>query len=923
MKKITVSIKRYLGEIKAKKLIGIALGLMLSGYILTGFVVWITNQKIEKTLTTNLQDQLGQFVRLTERRMVFFEQLLQGNALLLKSANPSLADFTDLCKDDAGLALEHGADYLAFIPANRNKSEAGAPTPQSAVFQQGVICQLSNLAVENLRVDWADGSSLHKALEAAQNTNSVVMVEAGKGALPDKYLVSRGFYFVYPAVRSIPSSNSVGRRDEMLGWMVLVSRYGHLKQIIQDDYEPNVGFTILTGSADPSGKAGKSEPAEPFVMINRDAGKPDSQGGMSRQQLQARQSVEFGGQPWVYEAVYANDFWFRDLHHAVTVIEWAGLLLSTMLGMIIMLLGGRFGAIEAFINSLKKRLTDSEQFSKDIVTSLAEGVYLTDLEGKITFVNPEAARLLGYEPKELLGAWDHALFHDCSQGEHETEQGRCGLMIQALRGDTVRSELENFRKKDGTLMPVSLMASPVYRAYKLSGMLVSFRDITGERLAKSEIWWRANFDALTGLPNRNLFFDRLKIDMGRTIRDGQMLGLLFIDLDGFKAVNDSRGHEVGDQLLVQVASRIASCLRESDTVSRLGGDEFTVILARQIDPLDIQRVAEKIRMRLFEPIALSDGYVAQISCSIGVALCPQDTTNLDELLVHADNAMYESKRLGRNRISFSSEHIRQTAEFRQMVISDLRKAIDLGQLSFELQPILRVADKKITKAELLARWHHHERGMIPPDEFINVAEKSGAIIELGELIFRQALEWLSQHRRDLPSGFQLGINVSPIQFQVNPNKADTWLDSLRKAEIPPEMICIEMTESALLVNHAHTLANLDTLRSAGVAVALDDFGSGYASLANLRHFSIDVLKIDRQFVTPMTEQPEERVISEGMINLAHRLGITVVAEGVETIEQFELLAQMGCEFVQGYWVSRPVSPVQFLNTMADSGWTVV
>ena len=904
----------YFKGIKSKQLIWIAVALTLAGYLVTGVGVWATNRHIEQTLTMNLQDQLGQFVRLIERRFAFFEQLLQGNALLIRSSRPTTAEFADVCRDDAMTAKKNGADYLFFVSASGLETE-GSASP-SRVW--GEICNLTSQSVEPFYADWSNQQAVLLALADAKANRRIVLVESAAEILPAKYMVSRGFYFLYPVFASAGKATQRADQSDQLGWIILVSRSGHLKQMVQDDYEPNIGFTISKDS--------HTSPAtrESIISVSRDALITGGHAGKSgAKHIYASQSVNFGGQLWNVEAVYANDFWFQDLRQAVFAIEGAGFVLSTLIGFVVLLLGGRFGAIESFINSLKKRLTDTEQFSRDIVSSLAEGVYLTDLEGKITFVNPEAARLLGYDPRELVGFTDHRLFHDCSKGEREVEESRCSLMTQVLRGDIVRTELESFRKKDGSLMPVSLMASPVYRAYKLSGMLVSFRDITGERLAKSEIWWRANFDALTGLPNRNLFFDRLKVDIGRTVRDGQMLGLLFIDLDGFKAVNDSRGHEVGDQLLVQVANRISSCLRESDTVSRLGGDEFTVILAQQIDPLDIQRVAEKIRMKLFEPISLNDGYVAQISCSIGIALCPQDTTDMDELLVNADNAMYESKRLGRNRISFSSEHIRQAAEFRQMVISDLRKAIDHDQLSFEVQPILRVADKKIVKAELLARWNHHERGMIPPEEFIAVAEKSGAIIELGDLIFRQALDWLKNHQNELPAGFQLGINVSPIQFQVNPNKADGWLESLRKANIPPEMICIEMTESALLFNHSNTIANLETLRAAGIAVALDDFGSGYASLANLRHFSIDFLKVDRQFIAPMTHQPEERVITEGMINLAHRLGITVIAEGVETPEQFGLLAQMGCEFIQGYWVSRPVEPDRFLANMNKTNWTVV
>jgi diguanylate cyclase (GGDEF)-like protein len=455
---------------------------------------------------------------------------------------------------------------------------------------------------------------------------------------------------------------------------------------------------------------------------------------------------------------------------------------------------------------------------------------------------------------------------------------------------------------------------------KVIGIASLVDDITERTRSESIIWQQANYDALTGLPNRNMFHDRLAQDMRKADRDRRPLALLLIDLDEFKEVNDTLGHDTGDLLLQEAASRISSCVRDSDTVARLGGDEFTIILHDIHDNSHIEDVAQKIINKLEDAFQLGDE-VVHISGSTGITLYPNDAGDIDTLLKNADQAMYAAKNNGRNCFSYFTQSLQDIAQARRRLINDLRTAQKNRQFEVYYQPIIDLKTNRVTKAEALLRWHHHEHGFISPLEFIPLAEETGLIEKIGDWVFRQATEkarlWSEQYSRE----FQISVNLSPMQFKIDNSRFTTaWGDYLQTIELPGKNVVVEITEGLLLNAESGVIDKLNWLRDAGIQVAIDDFGTGYSSLSYLKIFDIDYLKIDKSFVNNLASKKNDVILCDAIILMAHTLGLKVIAEGVETVEQKKLLTDAGCDFAQGYLFSRPVPADEFeeiLNTETE------
>lgn len=430
-------------------------------------------------------------------------------------------------------------------------------------------------------------------------------------------------------------------------------------------------------------------------------------------------------------------------------------------------------------------------------------------------------------------------------------------------------------------------------------------DITQLKQAEHTIWRQANHDALTDLPNRRLFHDRLQQNIGRTARESRSLALLLLDLDRFKEVNDSLGHVVGDQLLVQAARRIGACLRSTDTVARLGGDEFAIIMDQLTDTDRVNRVAQSVIQALARPFRIA-GQAIHISASIGIALYPTDTTIIDDLLKNADQAMYLAKEQGRNRFCYFTQQMQAAAQAHLDLIEHLRGALARRELEVYFQPIVELATERFVKAEALLRWNHPQRGWVSPAEFIPVAEDMGLISPMGDWVFREAARWARawlDQGADWP--IQININLSPLQFAVG-DACKLWVDHLRRIGLPGANIGIEVTESVLLEDNLHTAERLRQFHAAGMQIAIDDFGTGYASLAYLKKFAIDLIKIDRVFVRNLGTDPKDSILVEAIIAMAHKLGMQVVAEGVENTQQRDLLHMAGCDYGQGYLFARPM-----------------
>jgi diguanylate cyclase (GGDEF)-like protein len=436
------------------------------------------------------------------------------------------------------------------------------------------------------------------------------------------------------------------------------------------------------------------------------------------------------------------------------------------------------------------------------------------------------------------------------------------------------------------------------------------REVHDRRLVEQALR-EVNVDRLTGLPNRNVFQDRLEIDIKKAQRSGLPLALLFIDLDHFKEINDTRGHEAGDLLLKQVGRRLQGHVRDSDTVARLGGDEFTITLADLHDIVSVTDIAQKLCDDLARPFMVGDE-LAYISASIGITVYPRDATTAGDLLRNADQAMYRSKERGRNRFTYFKSSMQDAAQSRMALSNELRRAVEEQQLEVYYQPIVDMATGKIRKAEALLRWRHPERGDISPVEFIPIAEHTGLISHIGNWVYQQALSKARDWRTRDPA-LTINVNVSPLQFYEGDGEhCRKWLSEggAGLAAAVPEM-GLEITEGLLLASDAEVLKQLLAFQQAGIKISLDDFGTGYSSLSYLRKFALDFLKIDKSFVYNLEYDAANVALCEAIIVMAHKLGLRVIAEGVETRQQAELLTRAGCDFGQGFLFGHAVPAPEF------------
>ena len=558
---------------------------------------------------------------------------------------------------------------------------------------------------------------------------------------------------------------------------------------------------------------------------------------------------------------------------------------------------------------------------------------LYGVKGKITSLVP-------LNPENTPDAWEAAALLAFARGEKErmevtqidgepflrlirpmvTQKG-C-LLCHATQGHKVGE----VRGGVGVAVPLaSYLAVAEDRKLKLVGVLSliwalgmvviwlsarrGFQRIRERLDYEGRIWKQANFDVLTGLSNRSLFMDRMDRALASARRHGERLALLYIDLDRFKDVNDTRGHASGDRLLQEAARRLQCCVRDMDTVSRLGGDEFTVIVPEISDRTAATVVANNILTELASPFTLDDVDV-HLSASIGITTFPEDGEDPGMLLKHADTAMYRAKSDGRNCFRFFTWEMNEEAEGRVSLESDLRKALQNNDFSLHYQPIFDLADNRLMGAEALLRWNNPDKGTIGPDLFIPVAEESGLIIPLGDWVLKHAAADLQRWDRAGLVLQSLSVNVSSIQFCTGrfPEQIRALLEKHPHLD---SRLVLEITESVFMDGYGHAGQVLELLRKQGVAIAIDDFGTGYSSLSYLKRFPVDEIKIDRSFVGDVTSDPEDAALCEAIIAMAHHLGLKVVAEGIETEDQRRFLHESGCDLAQGYLLGRPMPAAEF------------
>ena len=573
------------------------------------------------------------------------------------------------------------------------------------------------------------------------------------------------------------------------------------------------------------------------------------------------------------------------------------------------------GLLTEEFNSMLTQIEDRDsqlQQSNEALAQVQEPIVLTDINLNCEYVNPAFTSTFGYTLAELKG---HKFSLEV-KNRAKTEFSEAEAYNIAKNEGVHRGEV-NRQTKDGRILPVKRHISPVRdKSGEVKGYVTVLTDISEQKDAEELIWRQANFDTLTGLPNRLMFTHRLKQELSKVSRSKLPLALMFLDLDRFKEINDTLGHDVGDALLKEVAKRILRCLRGSggsymENVARLGGDEFTIVLSELKNISGTEVVAKRVLEQLAQPFQLGKE-VVHISASIGVVeTFPDQIIDTDTLIKHADIAMYDAKQKGRNRFSRFDKSMLIETQKRRRLINDIHKGLENGEFYLVYQPIIDIHTNELFKAEALIRWQHPTEGAISPVDFISVAEDAGLIVELGDWVFHEAAKQVAKWRQTINKDFQISINKSPIQLHNTDKGGLNWFDCLKDLGLPGESVIVEITEGVFLNKNAVVTDKLLKFREAGMQISLDDFGTGYSSLSYLLKFDIDYIKIDRSFVNNLTINRQDLVLCEAMIVMAHKLGIKVVAEGIETQVQLGMLSEAGCDYAQGYLLAKPLSPNEF------------
>ncbi len=550
------------------------------------------------------------------------------------------------------------------------------------------------------------------------------------------------------------------------------------------------------------------------------------------------------------------------------------------------------------------------------LNSIGDAVMTTDTQGNVTYLNAEAEGLTGWTRAESFARPLAEVFDvtDGLTGQHAQDPSRLAIEHNKkvrLKGNYI------LVGRDGNETAIEHSAAPIHdRQGNILGAVIVFRDVIVSRERRLQMLHLAEHDALTDLPNRLLLNDRLARSIALSRRYGRRLAVLFLDCDRFKHINDTLGHAIGDQVLRSIARRLSTCVRESDTVSRHGGDEFLILLSEVDQPEDAGVIAEKIVTSLAEPHFIA-GHELQLTASVGIALYPEDGQDAQSLIMRADTAMYHAKNTGRNRYGFYRHDMEAPAIKRSSIESELRSALDKGELELFYQPTIDLETGVIRGAEALMRWHHPQKGIVPPDQFIPAAEASGLIIPMGRWALgeacRQAKAWQDAGLPPIP----IAVNVSALQFRTA-----GFLDDIKRflaeSHLSSQYLELELTESALMVDNASTTSLLEVLKEQGVILKVDDFGTGPSSLSYLRDCPVDVLKIDQSFVADIEPAPDSAPLVRAVIAMGKSLGCRIVAEGVETIQQFARLREENCDEGQGYHFSPPVNAEAFGRLLADA-----
>ncbi|MEX2547254.1 MAG: EAL domain-containing protein [Chloroflexota bacterium] len=544
-------------------------------------------------------------------------------------------------------------------------------------------------------------------------------------------------------------------------------------------------------------------------------------------------------------------------------------------------------------------LRRSEERFRSLVRSSSDVILIIDADGTIGYESPAVARVLGYDPEERVGTSAYDAIHDADVAWIRS-------LIADISTRTGAEAAADFRARhaDGSWRWLQATAKNLLNDPAVSAIVVNYRDITDRRALEEQLRYQAFHDALSGLPNRALFMDRLDHALTRARRDQSAVAVLFLDLDDFKSVNDGLGHGAGDELLVSVAERLNRTLRDADTAARMGGDEFAILLEDAHDKHASVEIAERILEVLRAPFTVQGQHV-RIRGSVGIALYTDPEQTADELLRHADVAMYAAKSQGKDRLMVFQPDVHLVTIDRHQLKADLHLALDNGEFTLLYQPVVDLESTTITGVEALIRWQHPRRGLIGPTEFIPLAEESGMIVPVGRWVLAEACRQGQAWQEGAARPLTMSVNLSARQID-DIGLIDDVAAALRDSGLDPALLTLEITESVLLSDMEVVMARLRALKSLGVRLAIDDFGTGYSSLSYLRNLPVDVLKIDRSFVAAVDSGTAERALVRSIVSLAQILGLETVAEGIEEPSQLAALRSAGAQFGQGFLFAEPL-----------------
>lgn len=547
----------------------------------------------------------------------------------------------------------------------------------------------------------------------------------------------------------------------------------------------------------------------------------------------------------------------------------------------------------------RRKAEEQLQIAAQVFNSTAESIMILDARLSIIDVNQAYTITTGYTLQEVAGRkpW---LIETMLDKEFFKTIWKTLRVCEHWRGEAHK------QRKNGEFYPALLNVSVVRDARgKVGHYILMFSDISDLKASQEHFEFLANHDRLTGLPNRNLFYDRLQHGLDKALRSEEKLAVMFIDLDNFKTINDTMGHEMGDLVLSQTAERLRACTRKEDTIARLGGDEFTVLAEDLQDPVGVvSSTASRIIDMLAQPFHL-DGQEAQVSASVGIALYPDNGPDLQSLLKNADAAMYQAKQTGKSNYQFFTEHMNVKAKLRAELEKDLRLALKNGELFLAYQPQIELESGRIIGMEALLRWRHPQLGLIPPQQFIPVAESSGLILSLGDWVMNAACNQIAEWEKRGMNGFRVAVNLSARQFRHN-HLAESIRNIMAEKNADPTLLEIELTESAMMDDTDQANRIMHQLKDMGIHIAVDDFGMGYSSLNYLKRFPIDSLKIDANFIREVASSEDDAAIATAIITMGHSMQLKVIAEGVETQQQMGFLRARDCDAVQGFFMSHPM-----------------